>query len=144
MSLQKVGKIIELFYSTNSGRINPNSLSLDEKGVIEDKYYNKKIDRSVLIASLESYKIAKEHGIEAPFNSLGENVLMDFNPYDLDEGRQLLIGDLVLEISQHCTICNSLAKVDSSLPTILKDHRGIFAKVVSSGTISKGDDIYLR
>lgn len=144
MSLQKVGNIIELFYSTNDGRINPKNLSLDEKGVIEDKYYNKNIQRSVLIASTDSYILAYKHGIDAPYSSLGENILMDYNPYDLNEGAQLVIGDLILEISQHCTICNSLAKVHSSLPSILKEHRGIFAKVISSGVISKGDEIYLR
>ena len=144
MSLQKVGNIIELFYSTNDGRINPKNLSFDEKGVLEDKYYNKNIQRSVLIASTDSYILANKHGIDAPYSSLGENILMDYNPYDLNEGAQLVIGDLILEISQHCTICNSLAKVHSSLPSILKEHRGIFAKVISSGVISKGDEIYLR
>ena len=144
MSLQKVGNIIELFYSTNDGRINPKNLSFDEKGVIEDKYYNKNIQRSVLIASTDSYILAKKHGIDAPYSSLGENILMDYNPYDLNEGAQLVIGDLILEISQHCTICNSLAKVHSSLPSILKEHRGIFAKVIRSGVIREGDEIYLR
>jgi len=144
MSLQKVGNILELFYSTNDARVNPTNISLDKKGVIKDKYYNKNIQRSVLIASQDSYKLAKEHGIEVPFNSLGENILMDYNPYDLNEGVQLVIGELTLEISQHCTICNSLAKVHPSLPSILKEHRGIFAKVISGGVISKGDEIYLR
>lgn len=143
MSLQKVGKIIELFYSTSDGRFNPNNLSLDEKGVAEDKFYNKDIQRSVLIASLESYQLALEHGIEAPYSSLGENILIDYNPYDLKPGKQISIGDVILEISQNCTICNSLAKVDSALPKILKNDRGIFAKVVKSGVINKGDDIYL-
>ena len=126
MSLQKVGKIIELFYSTNDGRVNPISLLLDEKGVLEDKYYNKNIQRSVLLASLDSYELAKNNGINAPYSSLGENILIDYNPYHLKPGAQIAIGDLVLEISQNCTICNSLAKVDSALPKILKNDRGIF------------------
>ena len=143
MSLQKVGKIIELFYSTNDGRINPTNISLDEKGVLKDKYYDKNIQRSVLIASLDSYKLAASHGVDAPYSALGENILIDYNPYHLDEGAQLQIGDLILEISQHCTLCNSLAKVNSDLPKILKNDRGIFAKVISSGVICKGDSIYL-
>ena len=143
MSLQEVGKIIELFYSTSDGRINPINLSLDEKGVKEDKFYNKNIQRSVLIASLESYKIANEHGIDAPYSSLGENILIDYNLYHLKPGAKISIGDLILEISQNCTICNSLAKVDPALPNILKDDRGIFAKVISSGSIKKGDKVFL-
>jgi len=143
MSLVKAGKILELFYSTHDGRVNTPELALDEKGVIEDKYYNKDIQRSVLITSLESYKLATSHGIDAPYSALGENILIDYNPYHLRPGARLTIGNLELEISQNCTLCKSLARVDARLPKLLKDDRGVFAKVISSGTIRKGDNIYL-
>ena len=143
MSLLQAGKILELFYSTNDGRVNTTGLALDDKGVVEDKYYNKNIERSVLITSQDSYKLAAENGIDAPYSALGENILIDYNPYHLKPGAQLVIGDLILEISQNCTLCKSLAKVDAKLPKLLKDDRGIFAKVISGGTIHKGDNIYL-
>ncbi len=143
MSLLPAGNILELFYSTNDGRVNTTELALDNKGVVEDKYYNKNIERSVLITSHDSYKLAAENGIDAPYSALGENLLIDYNPYHLKPGAQLVIGDLILEISQNCTLCKSLAKVDAKLPKLLKNDRGIFAKVISSGTIHKGDNIYL-
>jgi MOSC domain-containing protein YiiM len=143
MSLSKAGKILELFYSTNDGRVNTNKLALDTKGVVEDKYYNKDIQRSVLITSLDSYKLAAENGIDALYSALGENILIDYNPYHLKPGARLKIGDLVLEISQNCTLCKSLAKVDAKLPKLLKNDRGIFAKVIGGGVIRKGDNIYL-
>jgi len=143
MSLSEAGKILELFYSTSDGRVNTTMLTLDEKGVVEDKYYNKDIQRSVLITSLESYKLATENGIDAQYSALGENILIDYNPYHLQPGARLRIGNLVLEISQNCTLCKSLAKVDARLPKLLKNDRGIFAKVISSGTLRKGDNIYL-
>ncbi len=143
MSLLAVGKILELFYSTNDGRVNTNELALDDKGVIEDKYYNKNIQRSVLITSCDSYKLAASYGIEAPYSALGENLLIDYNPYHLKPGARLSIGNLELEITQNCTLCKSLAKVDAALPKLLENDRGVFAKVISSGTIQKGDNIYL-
>ena len=143
MSLLQAGKILELFYSTNNGRVNTTELALDDKGVVEDKYYNKNIERSVLITSQDSYFLAAENGIDAPYSALGENILIDYNPYHLRPGARLVIGDLVLEISQNCTLCKSLAKVDARLPKLLKNDRGIFAKVISGGTIHKGDNIYL-
>ena len=143
MPLLQVGKIFELFYSTSDGRVNTTTLALDNKGVVEDKYYDKDTQRSVLITSLESYKLAASYDIDAPYGVLGENLLIDYNPYHLEPGTKLVINDLELEISQNCTICNSLAKVDPKLPELLKDDRGIFAKVISSGTIQKGDNIYL-
>lgn len=143
MSLVKVGKVLELYYSTNNGRVNTNELALDKKGVIEDKYYNKDLQRSVLIASVESYELAARHGIDVPYSILGENILIDYNPYHLKPGVRLGIGNLVLEISQNCTLCKSFSKLDERLPELLKDDRGIFAKVTSSGTICKSDNIYL-
>ncbi|WP_324171684.1 MOSC domain-containing protein [Sulfurimonas sp.] len=143
MSLLPVGKILELFYSTHDGRVNTDKLALDDKGVIEDKYYNKNIQRSVLITSNDSYELAASNGIKAPYSALGENLLIDYNPYHLKPGARLSIGNLVLEITQNCTLCKSLAKIDAKLPKLLKDDRGVFAKVISSGTIHKGDNIYL-
>ncbi len=143
MTLLHVGNVIEMFYSTSNGRVNTTALTLDTKGVLEDKYYNKNTDRSVLITSLDSYKLAKKHGVDAAYSALGENLLIDYNPYHLKPGARLQIGDLILEISQNCTLCNSLAKADASLPKLLKDDRGIFARVIKGGTIVKSDNIYL-
>ena len=144
MSLFQTGKILELFYSTNDGRVNTTELALDDRGVVEDKYYDKNTERSVLITSLDSYKLAADNGIDALYSALGENILIDYNPYHLRPGARLVIGnDIVLEISQNCTLCKSLAKVDARLPKLLKDDRGIFAKVISGGIIHKGDNIYL-
>jgi MOSC domain-containing protein YiiM len=143
MSTTQVGKVLELFYSTTNGRVNTTELSLDNKGVVEDKYYNKNIQRSVLITSIDSYNLAKQSGVSVPYGSLGENLLIDYNPYHLRAGDKLKIGDFVLEISQNCTLCKSLAKVDKKLPMLLKDDRGVFAKVVIGGVIKKGDNIYL-
>jgi len=46
-----------------------------------------------------------------------------------------------LQISQNCTLCNSLSKIDPKLPKILKDDRGIFAFVLESGEIKQSDEI---
>lgn len=101
------------------------------------------VDRSVLIASLESYTLVESHGIHADYGILGENILIDYNPYHLVIGSRLKISDVILEISQPCTLCKSLTSIDSKLPKLLKNDRGIFAKVIESGSIKEGDDIYL-
>ena len=141
--MTKVGTVSSLFYSPSAGRTATETFSLDRKGIISDKHYNKDIDRSVLITSLESYTLAESHGIDIPFGALGENVLIDYNPYDLSTGSRLKIGTVILEISQLCTLCKSLTQVDAKLPKLLKNDRGIFSKVLESGTISVDDDIYL-
>ncbi len=116
---------------------------MDSKGIVEDKYHDTNIQRSVLITSEESYTLANKHDIQVPFGALGENILMDYNPYHLNAGDQLRIGGVLLEISQNCTMCDHLSKIDENLPTLLKDDRGIFAKVIKGGVIKKEDEIYL-
>ena len=139
----KVGNVSSLFFATTNGSILASELELDKQGIIKDKHYNKDSKRSVLIASLDSYLLAKEHGIEVPYGALGENLLMDYNPYHLDAGTRVKIADVTLEISQHCTLCKSFTKIDTKLPNLLKDDRGVFAQVIEAGYIKEGDAIYL-
>jgi len=139
-SLMSSGKILELFVSKKS----VDNIELDNGGVVGDKFYAKEIARSVLISTIESYELAKQNGIDTPLGSLGENILMDYNPYHLPIGSKIQIGNSsVLEITQNCTLCKSLTKVDSKLPKILKDDRGVFAKVIKNGIIKKGDRVYI-
>jgi MOSC domain-containing protein YiiM len=138
------GKVLELFVSLKGkNRENRSSIDLDENGVIDDKFYAKDNIRSVLIASKESYKIASGNQIEIKYGVLGENILIDINPYNLNFGDKILIGAVELQITQNCTMCNTLAKIDKKLPKVLKNDRGIFAQIIKSGKIKKGDKVQI-
>ncbi len=142
---QEVGEVLAVFTSqkANSQRIEEKCLELDSKGILGDKFYAKDMQRSVLLTSLESYALALQEGIEMPNGALGENILIDYNPYALAVGSQIAIGEVVVEITQNCTICNHLSFIDKRLPTLLKDDRGVFVKVIKSGFIEKGNKLYL-
>ena len=141
--MTKVGTISSLFYSPVNGHTMAEKLLLDTEGIVNDKHHKKNSDRSVLITSLESYTLVEKHGINVPHGSLGENLLMDYNPYHLPAGSRLKIGSVILEISQYCTLCKSLTKLDAKIPKLLKNDRGIFARVIEAGTITIGDNIYI-
>jgi len=143
--MKKVGEILELFISIegSENRVKKASLSVDKSGILGDKFYAKSIQRSILISSDDSYLLTKEQGIELSYGLLGENILMDFNPYSLDVGTELKIGEVILEITQACTICNHLSKIDKKLPKLLRNDRGIFAKVVKSGSIHVNDAVFM-
>lgn len=145
MSDEHLGNITALFISVkgSSHRLSKTSLTLDTLGIQDDKYHDTNIQRSVLITSLSSYRLAEEKNISMPFGSLGENLLIDYNPYHLSAETKLQIGTVILEISQNCTMCDHLSKIDNQLPTLLKYDRGIFAKVIQEGEIKNGDRIYL-
>ena len=138
-SKQLVGNILELFVSKKS----TNKILLDSSGIIGDKFYGKDLSRSVLISTIESYKIAQNKNIKLDYGLLGENILMDYNPYHLSTGQQIQIGEVILEISQICTLCKSLTKIDKKLPKLLKDDRGIFSRVIKAGEIKYRDKVYI-
>ena len=140
MSESNQGVVLGLFLSIKDvGRDSRDEILVDKDGIVEDKFYAKGTDRSILVTSLDSYNLAKKHDISMEYGSLGENILVNINPYDLNAGDVLSIGEVELEITQNCTICNSLAKVNTKLPKVLKSDRGIFAKTLKSGKIRKGD-----
>jgi MOSC domain-containing protein YiiM len=134
-----VGDVLNLFISKKS----TDSMIVDQQGIVDDKFYAKDINRSVLISSIESYNMAKSIGIDLEIGKLGENILINYNPYDLEAGTQIEIGEVILEINQRCTLCKSLTKIDNKLPKLLKDDRGIFSRVIKSGTIKIEDKIYI-
>ena len=140
-----LGQVLELFISKKeqSKRISQVNLKVDSQGIVGDKFYGKDSERSILLTSLESYKMSLEYGIKMSYGALGENILIDYNPYLLPIGTQLKLGDVVLEVTQNCTICNHLSVIDKRLPTLLKNDRGIFVKVINSGFIEREDRVYL-
>jgi MOSC domain-containing protein YiiM len=141
----KVGQVINLFISNDTQKnIAQDMVMLDCKGIIGDKFYDKNIDRSVFIVSDDSYNLSNENGIILNYGMLGENILLDYNPYHLQIGDRIKIGeDVVLEISSFSTLCKGLSKINNKLPKLLKKDRGIFAKVIVDGTITLNDKVYI-
>lgn len=138
------GKVLKLYITKDDAkktRLSKESVTVDEKGVQEDKFYAKDAQRSILITTQESYDLAYTHNIAIDSGVLGENILIDINPYALLPGQKLTIGDAVLEITQNCTLCKGLTSINSKLPKLLKDDRGIFAKALNEATISLGSEV---
>jgi len=131
------GKVIGLFITKDDAqktRLNVSSITVDENGIKGDKFYAKDSMRSILISSEYSYKLSKENSIDLKTGSLGENILIDINPYSLVHGDRLKIGDTILQITQNCTLCKGLSIVNSKLPKLLKNDRGIFVKVIKGSS----------
>jgi MOSC domain-containing protein YiiM len=136
-------RVLALFISVDNEkkRVCKEKLELDDKGVLDDKFYAKNSNRLILITSTSAYRLAKSSGIELEYGSLGENILVDQNINALAIGNQFKIGEMLLEVTQNCTLCNGLSILDPKLPEILKNDRGLFAKAITSGIIWKDDII---
>jgi len=142
---RSIGQVLKLFISKQGSppRLQKNTLTVDKNGIVDDKFYAKDSERSILLTSISSYQLALQYGIEMSYGALGENILIDYNPYALEIGTQLKIGEVILEVTQNCTICNHLSIIDKRLPSLLKEDRGIFVKVISRGSIEKNNKVYL-
>lgn len=143
MSKEELGSVIGLCVSKEQKREKTDSLHVELDGVKGDKFKGKDINRSVLLVCEYSYQLAKENSIKLSYGELGENILLDFNPYSFEAGTKLQIGEVLLEISQKSSLCPSLSKISSKLPKLLKDKRGVFTKVINPGIIHSEDSIYL-
>jgi MOSC domain-containing protein YiiM len=127
--------ILSLFISTTDGATKKSSIVVDKLGIKGDKFYALSPNRAVLITSTKAYQLMRQHNITADFGVLGENILVDFDINQLSPNDILTIGEVSLQITQHCTICDHLAHIDKTVPTLLRHDRGIFAKVIKGGVI---------
>ena len=141
------GTVKQLFITqtdVNKTRQNVETILVDSSGIINDKFYNKNPMRAILITAVDSYTLAQENDINIQAGSLGENILIDINPYSLIQGNRIKIGDTILEITQNCTLCQGLSSINSKLPKLLKNDRGIFAKYIQgSSQISLGSKVQI-
>ena len=140
-----LAKVINLYItqSSESPRVVVDELKVDVNGVIGDKFYGQDSNRLILVTSYDAYTMARELNIELEDGALGENILIDGSIKELTVGDQFIIGDQTFEITQNCTLCNGLSKINSKLPKLLKDDRGIFVKAIGNGIIKKSDTICL-
>lgn len=137
------GKVLALFITLGDAektRQSVQSIQVDTLGIKDDKFYAKDSMRSILLSSSDSYRLTKEQGIIIKQGSLGENILLSINPYHLKHGDTLKIGSTYLEITQNCTLCNGLSKINPKLPKLLKSDRGIFAKYLKGSSEIKVND----
>ncbi|MDD3008984.1 MAG: MOSC domain-containing protein [Arcobacter sp.] len=147
--MKNIGKVLEIFSATkeSSGLPRPKvkELNLIENfGIENDKFAGKKLEQTVMIVGLKSYEMASEENINLEFGSLGENILLDFDPHNLEVGTNLIIGEAIIEITQVCTVCNHLSVFDKNLPQLLKAHRGLYCKIIKSGFIFKDMEVKIK
>ena len=140
--MKNIGKVLKTFSATkeSSGLPRPSVEELNlivDFGIENDKFAGKKLDQTVMIVGIQSYEVARNNSITLEFGSLGENILLDFDPHIFEVGKELIIGDTIIQITQICTVCNHLNVFDKNLPILLKGHRGLYCKIIKSGVIEE-------
>ena len=147
--MRKLGKIEEIFSSTkeNNSKIRPivkKLIMIKNHGIKNDKFAQKNTNKEVMLISKEAYSIAKKHSIILKMGSLGENILLDFNPQELKVGSILIIDEVQLLLTQACTICKHLSVYNENLPKLLAYNRGIYCKILNNGFIEKNASVFVK
>ncbi|WP_292660515.1 MOSC domain-containing protein [Nitratifractor sp.] len=111
-------------------------------GIEGDKYAGGPEHKTVMIVGDLPYKMAKEElGVEMEEGSLGENILLDFDPHEFAPGTLFRIGEAKIQIVDSCTLCKHLAVFHPKLPRLIRDRRGRYCRIVEDGEIRVGDTV---
>jgi MOSC domain-containing protein YiiM len=139
---KKLGNILEIFSAAKGYKsgVRPKVEKLHfikDHGIENDKFAGKNLDRTVMIVGTKAYDLAGQNGIDMQYGTLGENILFDFDPHELEIGTIITIGEVKLQITENCTVCSHLSVIKKDLPYLIKEHRGVYCRIIQSGKIDK-------
>lgn len=142
------GTVKHIYSATDSGQSLPRPVAeklvcIEGHGIRGDKFAGADLEKTVMIIGQRSYDMAEEAAIRLAPGSLGENILLDFDPHDFIYGTRFKIGDAVLEITDDCSLCKHLSMFDPALPKLLMHRRGRYCKILEGGTITAGQTVSL-
>jgi MOSC domain-containing protein YiiM len=93
--------------------------------------------RQILLMDQETLEL-----MELQPGIIRENITTQgINVNGLAAGQRLRIGEAYLEISLVCTPCDQLEKLRPGLRRELRGRRGMLCRVITGGTIRRGDTI---
>jgi MOSC domain-containing protein YiiM len=93
--------------------------------------------RQVLLMDHETLEL-----MELQPGIIRENITTQgINVNGLAPGQRLRIGEVHLEVSLICTPCDQLEKIRPGLRRELRGRRGMLCRVITGGTIRRGDAI---
>ncbi len=142
--MQADGTVLRTFSAPEgqSGLPRPASPKLELRegwGIVGDKFAGKSLNQTVMIVGQKAYDLARDAGIDLVPGSLGENAILSLDPHALEMGTRLQIGSAIVELTEACTLCNHLSMFDRKLPKLVRHDRGVYCRIVASGTIETGD-----
>lgn len=110
-------------------------------GIVGDAHAGK-WHRQVSLLSFESIEDFKARGAEVADGSFGENLIIEgIDVKALPIGTKLACNDVRMEITQIGKECHSHCAIYHRMGDCIMPREGVFARVLSGGTVSKGDSI---
>lgn len=118
----------------------------NEYGIEGDAHASSEWHRQVSLLALESIKKMQKLGLDVYPGDFAENITTEgIDLLDLPIGSRLLIADKIeIEISQIGKVCHDRCAIYYQAGDCVMPKEGVFAKVITGGTIRKGDNIKVK
>lgn len=99
--------------------------------------------RQVSLLALESIEKMRQKGLTVNPGDFAENITTQgISLVDLPAGTRLQLGDeVLLEVTQIGKVCHNRCAIYDQAGDCVMPREGIFAKVLSGGSVKKGDSI---
>lgn len=113
------------------------------KGVENDRHFGRNEARAVLLVDVGTYEALRERGLDLPFGSLGENVVIEGVALDeLAPGSRVRLGpDATVRLTEPRPRCSKLREVHPDLARLLPRARGVYGEVTAGGTVRPDDAV---
>ncbi len=98
--------------------------------------------RQISLLSFEKTEEFRSRGAEIDFGAFGENLVVEgFDFRNLPVGTRFQCNDVVLEMTQIGKECHTHCQIYHKMGDCIMPREGVFAKVISAGTICVGDEL---
>lgn len=112
-------------------------------GIVGDAHGGK-WHRQISLLSFDKIEEFRRKGAEIDFGAFGENLVVEgFDFRNLPVGTRFQCNDVVLEMTQIGKECHTHCQIYHKMGDCIMPREGVFAKVISEGKISTGDEMIM-
>lgn len=98
--------------------------------------------RQISLLSFDKIEDFRKKGADIDFGAFGENLVVEgFDFRSLPVGTRFQCNDVVLEMTQIGKECHTHCQIYHKMGDCIMPREGVFAKVISEGTINVGDEM---
>lgn len=142
-----MAKIIAISISKEKGKKKHNipEVRLIEDFGMEGDAHAGKWHRQISLLGIQSIDLMRAKGADVKPGDFAENITVEgLVLYELPVGTQLSVGETaVLEVTQIGKECHSGCEIQKLVGSCIMPTQGIFAKVITGGTIKVGDAVQI-
>lgn len=112
-------------------------------GLTDDAHADSTSHRQVSLIAIESIQKMRDLGFDVGPGDFAENLTTEgIDLVSIPVGSQVTVGEeVVLEISQIGKECHTRCAIFNKMGQCIMPEEGVFAKVISGGTVRTGDEI---